>query len=50
MFKPMMLNPEAMANFVCIVAEEVSLSELERISVRFQISLKNIEKKQNLEN
>lgn len=45
-----MKNPDAIVHFVCTVANEVSMVELERIYAIFSNNLKNIHKKINLNN
>lgn len=43
-----MLNPEAMINFICIASDEISLVEYQRIYCRFFDSLSTIKNKTNL--
>lgn len=45
-----MRNPEAAINFVCCVADEVSMCDLYRIQAIFLNSLKTIHNKMNLNN
>lgn len=43
-------SPEAAINFICCVADEISLSEFIRIQATFNESLKYIRQKNNLNN
>lgn len=44
------MQPEAINNFICCVAETVSIPDLELIYSMFHQTLENIEKKPNLMN
>ena len=50
LLKPMLTNADAAAYFVSIVTNELNMFDLERISAKYFMSLRNIDEKENLKN
>lgn len=50
LLKPMLTNMDAAAHFVSIVSNEINMQDLERITIKYFLSLRNIEQKENLKN